>query len=160
LKPEHIKAIQWSESNKKSLTKSLNTLKSIKGFDQRVQIAHNQVFDEVDCLECGNCCRTTGPLLLNSDIDRIARKLKISPKEFSNRYLKVDEENDFVFKSMPCTFLGTDNHCSIYEFRPRACRAFPHTDQKGQAQILHLTRKNSKICPAVSKILKLLSELG
>jgi Fe-S-cluster containining protein len=160
LNSEHLKAIHWTESNKKSLTKTLNTLKSIKGFDQRIQTAHNQAFGEIDCLECGNCCRTTGPLLVHSDIDKIARKQKLSSKEFIARHLRVDEDGDFVFNSMPCPFLGTDNYCSIYSYRPKACREYPHTDQKGQAAILHLTRKNAKICPAVSKILKIVHELG
>lgn len=45
-------------------------------------------------------------------------------------YLRVDEDNDKVFKSMPCPFLGEDNLCSIYDIRPKACREFPHTDRK------------------------------
>jgi len=159
LKPAHLKAIQWSESNKKKLTKALNTMKSIKGFDQIIYDAHTEAFDEINCLECGNCCRTTGPLLLSNDIARISKHLKISSKEFSKQYLRIDEDGDHVFKSMPCPFLGEDNYCSVYEYRPKACRTFPHTDQKGQAQILNLTRKNAKICPAVSRILQIVSDL-
>lgn len=134
-------------------------MKSIKGFDQVIYDAHTEAFDEINCLECGNCCRTTGPLLLSNDITRISKHLKISSKEFSNQYLRIDEDGDHVFKSMPCPFLGEDNYCSVYEYRPKACRTFPHTDQKGQAQILNLTRKNAKICPAVSRILQIVSDL-
>lgn len=155
MKSEHLNALRWSESNKNFLTKRLNTLKSKKGFDKRVKNAHNEVFAETNCLECGNCCRTTGPLLTSNDIDRLATKLKMSPAEFVAKFLRKDEEGDFVFKSMPCPFLGDDNYCSVYDSRPRACREYPHTHQNGQAQLLKLTRKNARICPAVSKILQI-----
>jgi len=93
------------------------------------------------------------------DIGKLSRRLKIAEKDFFNRYLRVDEDGDFVFQSMPCPFLGSDNYCSVYEDRPKACRAFPHTDQKGQMDIMHLTRKNAKICPAVSQIFQQLVKL-
>ena len=51
-------------------------------------------------------------------------------------------------KSMPCPFLGPDNLCDIYDVRPKACAAFPHTDRKKIYQINHLTIKNTLFCPA------------
>jgi Fe-S-cluster containining protein len=48
--------------------------------------------------------------------------------------------------------LESDNACSIYEDRPKACREYPHTDRVKQAQILDLTAKNALICPAVGEI--------
>ncbi|NBU47652.1 MAG: YkgJ family cysteine cluster protein, partial [Flavobacteriales bacterium] len=60
----------------------------------------------------------------------------------------------YVLKSSPCTFLGDDNYCNIYEVRPLACREYPHTDRKNMFQILDLTAQNSKICPAVSRIVQ------
>ena len=137
--------IQWSESNKKLLTRKLLTLKKSKSLDRVVHSAHNEAFNEIDCLDCANCCKTTGPLLTPPDVQRISSKLKKTEKSFVEEYLRRDEDDDLVFKSMPCPFLQDDNACSIYSFRPRACRAFPHTDQAGQASILNLTRKNAKI---------------
>lgn len=159
MRPEYFKLLQWSESNKKNLTKRIDRLKRLKTLDAPINFAHKKAFEEIDCLHCANCCKTTGPLLTNNDISRISSKLRLSEKEFSEVYLKVDDEDDRIFKSMPCPFLNDDNYCSIYEFRPRACRQFPHTDQNGQAQIMHLTRKNAKICPAVARIFQIISEI-
>ena len=117
---------------------------------------HEEVFKEVDCLSCANCCKTTGPLLRVADIKKISRRLKIGEGRFIDEYLRIDEEGDYVFKSMPCPFLESDNKCGIYEDRPKACRQFPHTDQKGQVSIFHLTRKNARVCPAVAKIARTL----
>jgi Fe-S-cluster containining protein len=72
--------------------------------------------------------------------------------EFVKNYLKMDEEKDYVLQSSPCAFLGNDNKCDIYEFRPLACREYPHTDRKNMHQILDLTVKNTEICPAVADI--------
>ncbi len=60
---------------------------------------------------------------------------------FEDMYLRVDEDGDKVFQSMPCPFLGGDNLCSIYDARPKACREFPHTDRKKIYQINNLTIK-------------------
>ena len=50
--------------------------------------------------------------------------------------------------------LGTDNKCSIYDIRPKACREFPHTDRRKFQQINALTLKNVKICPAAFNIVE------
>ena len=68
--------------------------------------------------------------------------------------LEDDEENDYVLQSVPCTFLGADNYCSIYDVRPKACREFPHTDRKKFQQISNLTLKNVAICPAAFNIVE------
>ena len=59
---------------------------------------------------------------------------------------------------MPCTFLSEDNSCSIYDFRPKACREFPHTDRRRQTQLLKITHKNLEVCPAVFEIVEKLKE--
>ncbi|MCG9880301.1 MAG: YkgJ family cysteine cluster protein [Bacteroidia bacterium] len=120
--------------------------------DTIIQDLHDQAFEEIDCLQCANCCKTTGPLLLNKDIDRLAKDLKMRPADFTEKYLKIDEDKDYVFKQLPCPFLGSDHYCHVYEARPNACREYPHTQQRNQFQKLPITQKNSLICPAVAKI--------
>ncbi len=114
---------------------------------------HEQTFRKMDCLACANCCKTTSPLFRDVDIKRISKRLRMPVGKFIDQYLRIDEDNDYVLQSSPCTFLGSDNKCSIYEDRPLACREYPHTDRKNMYQILDLTLINSQICPAVSKIL-------
>ena len=119
---------------------------------------HDKVFECTDCLKCANCCTTTGPLFTDKDIIRIAKYLRIKPSEFTEKYLRIDEDRDYVLKSVPCTFLGEDNYCSIYEVRPKACREYPHTDRKKQNQLLNLTEKNIEVCPAVFNIVEKLKK--
>ncbi|MEM7487016.1 MAG: YkgJ family cysteine cluster protein [Bacteroidota bacterium] len=125
-----------------------------KDLDYTMQNLHNTEFQRTDCLACANCCKTTGPLFTNADIERIAKHFRKKPSQFIDEYLRVDEENDYVLKEVPCAFLGDDNYCSIYDVRPKACREFPHTDRKKFQQITNLTLKNVAICPAAFNIVE------
>jgi Fe-S-cluster containining protein len=133
--------------------KKLKKTKS-KVLDRLIHPIHKEVFSCTNCLECANCCKTTGPLFTDKDIFSISKFLKIKPSNFVEKYLRVDEEKDYVLKTTPCVFLADDNSCTIYESRPKACRDFPHTDRVKQSQLLKITQKNYEICPAVYKIIE------
>lgn len=119
-----------------------------KNLDFVAEQAHEQTFQEIDCLSCANCCKTTGPLFTEKDIDRISKHLRIKPGVFEDKYLRIDEDQDKVLQNLPCWFLEDDNKCSIYDVRPKACREYPHTDRKKVYQINNLMLKNTEICPA------------
>ncbi len=110
---------------------------------------HNEAFQKIDCLSCANCCKTTGPLFIPSDIKRISKRLKMRQTDFETTYLRVDEDGDKVLQQLPCPFLEADNYCGIYEDRPKACREFPHTNRPKFHQITQITAKNVAVCPAV-----------
>ena len=131
-----------------------------KQLDQTVAELHDAVFEEMDCLTCANCCKTTSPIFTDKDIDRIARHLGMRPAVFVSTYLHLDEDGDYVLNVAPCLFLGANNYCSIYEARPRACREYPHTNRKNFHQILDLTLKNTSICPAAFEVVKRLRAVG
>lgn len=120
---------------------------------------HHEVFEEVDCLQCANCCKTTSPIFYQNDIERVARALKMRPGYFIEKYLKIDEDKDYVLKSTPCPFLDAENHCSVYEERPKACRAYPHTNRKKMVQITDLTFRNTMVCPAVFEMVERLKNI-
>ncbi|WP_300977046.1 YkgJ family cysteine cluster protein [Flavobacterium sp.] len=128
--------------------------KTPKNLDYVMQELHDNEFKKTNCLDCANCCKTTGPLFTIADIERIAKHLRVKPQQFMAQYLRVDEDNDYVLQTVPCAFLDQDNTCFIYEVRPKACREFPHTDRKKFQQISDITLKNIPICPAVYNIVE------
>lgn len=130
--------------------------KKLKNLDDLFHKAHEEVFKKTDCLSCGNCCKTTSPIFKNRDIKRISKNFRMKDSQFIDQYLFEDEDEDYVLKSSPCAFLGSDNYCSIYEIRPDACREFPHTNRRKMNQILPLTEKNTMVCPAVLEITEVL----
>lgn len=146
------KANEKNAENKKFFAKLKK--KPPKNLDYLMQELHNTEFQRTNCLSCANCCKTTGPLFTNADIERISKHFRLKPKKFIDTYLRLDEESDYVLQEVPCSFLGADNYCSIYEVRPKACREFPHTDRKKFQQISNLTLKNVAICPAAFNIVE------
>jgi Fe-S-cluster containining protein len=128
--------------------------KTPKNLDYAMQDFHDSEFKKTDCLNCANCCKTTGPLFTAADVERISKYLRLKPQQFIAQYLRVDEDQDYVLQTVPCSFLDQDNTCFIYEVRPKACREFPHTDRKKFQQITDLTLKNIPICPAAYNIVE------
>lgn len=133
------------------LLKKLIKLDS-KKLDRLFYELHEKEFTVIDCLQCGKCCTGLGPLLTDKDISRLSEYLKIKPSEFTQKFLMIDEDNDYVFKSMPCPFIAEDNFCTVYDSRPVACRDYPHTNRKNIRGILHLCIKNAETCPVVENI--------
>ena len=120
---------------------------------------HEEVFEEINCLDCGNCCKTTSPIFYQADIERLSKSLRIKPGDFISKYLRLDEDRDYVLTTAPCPFLGTDNYCAVYEDRPKACREYPHTDRKKMVQITDLTYKNTLVCPAVLEMVERMKKI-
>jgi Fe-S-cluster containining protein len=149
------KSIQKAQAEFKSNKKIINGLKKRKpnDIDNYFNDTHEVEFRKMDCLTCSNCCKTTSPIFRDADIRRISKFLKVKESRFVDDYLRMDEEQDYVLKKSPCSFLLNDNTCSIYEVRPLACKEYPHTNRKNMHQILDLTLLNSVICPVVARIL-------
>ncbi len=151
------------QSKKKSVEnkKFLQGLKKkdARKIDDQFHTLHQEVFEEIDCLTCANCCKTTSPIFYQTDIERVAKFLRMKPGDFIEKYLRIDEDRDFVLKTSPCPFLGEDNFCNVYEVRPKACREYPHTNRKKMVQVMDLTYKNTLVCPAVLEIVERLKSI-
>lgn len=158
--PEYQADLQQAQSKRTETRAYLKRLRDKKprALDSTVAALHDEVFEEVDCLACANCCATTSPVFTDRDIERIARHLRMKPSAFVEAYLHLDEDQDYVLNEAPCHFLGPDNYCMIYEQRPKACREYPHTNRKRFHQIWKLTARNYEMCPATHRIIERLKQ--
>lgn len=138
----------------KSYMGKLNVKKAIPWLPQ----FHEQAFEQVDCLSCGNCCKGYSPRFKTPDIKRISKYLGLREGAFIDKYLKIDSDGDYVLLQTPCPFLGSDNHCSIYAERPSDCRRFPYTDEDVFVKRVSITLKNVSFCPAAYLVLEKLME--
>lgn len=125
---------------------------------KQLPVLHEEAFSKVDCLQCANCCKNYSPRFKTPDIKRISKHLKMRESDFIETYLQVDEEGDYVSKSLPCPFLGADNYCSIYDQRPSDCQRFPYTDEDVIIKRQALTLKNSSYCPITYYVVEKLIE--
>jgi Fe-S-cluster containining protein len=119
---------------------------------------HEEAFEKIDCLQCANCCKNYSPRFKTPDVKRIAKLLRMKESVFIETYLRVDEDGDFVARSLPCPFLGPDNYCTIYDDRPSDCQRFPYTDEDVIIKRQALTLKNSTFCPITYYVIERLIE--
>ena len=125
--------------------------------DREARALYRRYSSEIDCTECGNCCKEMTPVLKGADIRRISGSLGLSVREVRERYLRYDEDGDITFHAKPCPFLS-DNICTIYESRPDCCRSFPHLHEDGFLYRMDQALKNCPVCPIVFHVCEDLKE--
>ena len=142
---------------RKSFRKFLNKTekKAPRGIDKLTPIIEKEVWAEVDCLSCANCCKKMTPTFTPQDLKRISAHFKQTPDEFRKKWLKKDINKDLVNKTQPCQFLNLkDNKCSIYAIRPVDCSGFPHLSKKKWVEYAYIHKQNIDYCPATFKMVE------
>ena len=83
---------------------------------------------QIECFRCGICCTRYQPPLTHEESKTIAKGLGISTEDFLARYAQLTNAGYLLRQSEKgCIFLsweedGARASCSIYPFRPEACR--------------------------------------
>lgn len=115
-----------------------------------------EVWEEVDCLSCANCCKTMTPTFTTADMKRISAHFGQTVDEFKEKWLRKERrgDGDWMNKNEPCQFLNLENNkCSIYEIRPVDCAEFPHLTKK-MKDYAHVFKQNVEYCPATYKLVE------
>ena len=127
-----------------------------RGLDKMAEAVDTEVWKEIDCLSCANCCKTMSPTFTAKDIKRISLYFEMTPKEFKEKWLYFDKKDgDWMNVKQPCQFLDlSTNMCSIYEVRPADCAGFPHLKKKKMVEYIHVHKQNVSYCPATFKMVE------
>ncbi len=139
------------EKNKRRLRLVLSKVekKAPPHLDQLAEKIDKEVWKEVNCLSCANCCKVMTPTFTVQDFKRISSHLGQTPKEFKDQWLVKDKNQDWTNKINPCLFLDLKtNMCKIYEIRPTDCSGFPHLAKKKMVDYIHVHKQNIEYCPA------------
>ena len=118
------------------------------------QIARD-VSDRVDCTACGNCCRPMLVAVDNDDIALLAKSQKISFMAFERRAVMRAEDGEKCLIRTPCDFLS-GNMCTVYEYRPKACRDFPYLHHPEFRKRMLTAIDNTEVCPIAYNTIELL----
>jgi Fe-S-cluster containining protein len=108
-------------------------MKSHTFVERQFRKAAEEVQDQIDCRECGECCRVTEVQIVERDVEKLAHFLGISVKAFVEQHTALDEDGAMILRRKPatagsaggCEFLQ-GNECTVYEARPGNCERFPH----------------------------------
>jgi len=100
---------------------------------------------------CTACCRQKGFVYLTeSDLQRIAKFLRMKAQDFERRY--VYRTRNLLRLRMPrhtqCHFLE-ETGCSIHEVKPTQCRIFPYWPELLEDK--KEWRKTAAWCPGIGK---------
>ena len=148
--------------NKKTLKNFLTRIgkNPPRGLDSIAVTLEQEVWKEVDCMSCANCCKTMSPTYTKADIKRISKHFSQTPEEFTKQWLRKDREGDLLNKTEPCQFLDLkDNKCSIYAIRPLDCSGFPHLRKKKMVDYMHVHKQNIELCPATYRLVEKMQSL-
>lgn len=131
----------------------------VRGLQKMVVELEKEVWQDVDCLSCANCCKTMTPTFNSADIKRISAHLNQTPDEFKAKWLyKQRNTGDWLNKTEPCQFLNLkDNKCSIYAVRPADCSGFPHLPKR-MVDYMHVHKQNIEYCPATHRLVEKMIE--
>jgi uncharacterized protein len=147
------KKVNINKTKMKRFLKRLENNKT-KGLDFIAEKLEPEVWKEIDCLACANCCKTMSPTYTKEDITRISAHLQMTPAAFKEKWLYKADDGDWMNVKQPCQFLGSDNMCSIYEVRPYDCASFPHLTKKRMLQYVHVHEQNITYCPATYSLVE------
>jgi Fe-S-cluster containining protein len=130
-----------------------------RAIDKLTPEVEKEVWKEIDCLSCANCCKKMTPTFTKTDLKRISAHFGQTPEEFRKQWLTKDRNKDLVNKNQPCQFLNLkDNKCSIYAIRPVDCAGFPHLSKKKWVEYAHVHKQNIDYCPATFRMVEKIIE--
>jgi uncharacterized protein len=157
MKPVNLRSFrQKVRHHKKSFKRFLTRLEKHppRGIESLTAKLEKEVWQEIDCLTCANCCKTMTPTFTAADLKRISAHFGQTVDEFKKKWLYKDRSGDWMNKKEPCQFLNLeDNKCSIYAVRPADCAGFPHLPKR-MKDYAHVHKQNVEYCPATYRIVE------
>ncbi|MFY7965612.1 MAG: YkgJ family cysteine cluster protein [Chitinophagaceae bacterium] len=92
--------------------------------DEAVYELDSIITPQIDCTQCGNCCKTLMINVEEPESKIAAHSLSLTQKQFEDSYIEKSLGGRMVISKIPCHFLE-DNKCNIYLNRFSGCREFP-----------------------------------
>ncbi|MBS4063594.1 MAG: YkgJ family cysteine cluster protein [Chitinophagaceae bacterium] len=125
--------------------------------DTAVHQLNQTIEPQIDCTQCGNCCKTLMVNITGEEADRASAHLQMTRQAFDEAYVEKGSHELMIINAIPCHFLkGTS--CSIYEHRFAGCREFPalhlpHFTQRLFTVMMHYDR-----CPIIFNVVEALKK--
>jgi len=121
--------------------------------DDAVYELDHKISPQIDCTQCGNCCKTLMINVETPEANLAAKSLGISRAIFDENYIEKSISGKMVISKIPCHFLE-DNKCTIYLSRFAGCREFPalhlpHIQKRLFTIFMHYGR-----CPIIFNVME------
>lgn len=115
------------------------------------------VTPQIDCTQCGNCCRSLMINVTPEETVSLAVHLNEKIEVVKEKYIEISSEGQMIVNTIPCHFLA-DSSCTIYENRFTECREFPHLLKDNFTGRLFGTLMYYSLCPIIFNVVESLKE--
>ena len=129
MQPVNLRSFrQKAKDRKNSMRRFLTKLgrEAPRGLDKKIAVLEKEVWQEIDCLTCANCCKTMTPTFTNTDMKRISAHLNMTVDAFQKKWGR-----------------------NI----PDDCAGFPHLSKKFKDYV-HIHKQNVELCPATFRLVE------
>lgn len=124
-----------------------------KAIDGIVHQLNQTVSAQIDCTNCGNCCKTLMINISEEEANAVAHHLQQNRKDFDEKYVEKGINGMMIINKMPCHFLNK-NKCTVYENRFGGCREFPAMHLPDFKERLFTTFMHYDRCPIIFNVIE------
>jgi uncharacterized protein len=126
--------------------------------DELVFKLSDEITSQIDCTQCGNCCRSLMINVDDADAARLSAHLQLEKEAFYEKYVERSSQGSLaVMNTIPCHFLH-ENKCTVYEARPNECMEFPGLHHPGFTKRLFTIFMHYGRCPIIYNVVEKLKE--
>lgn len=116
-----------------------------------------QVSQQVDCRQCGNCCKTLMIVVTEEELARVASLTSADPADFKSNHITEGWNGKMILNQMPCQFLN-NRECTIYPDRFAGCREFPALHLPGFTSRFFTIQMHYDRCPIIFNVVEQLKK--
>jgi Fe-S-cluster containining protein len=121
--------------------------------DSVVHEINNTITPQIDCTQCGNCCKSLMINITPQETDSLAVHLNMDVNTVKEKYIETSEQGQMIMSAIPCHFLS-GTQCTIYENRFKECRDFPHLHKQNFTARLLGTLMYYSMCPIIFNVVE------
>jgi Fe-S-cluster containining protein len=129
-----------------------------KMVDECVEKLLPAVENEINCTQCGACCKELMINVTKDEVFSVTKALSIEKNEFLEKHIEQSASGDIlIMNTIPCFFLS-GSKCGIYENRFNECREFPHLHKPNLAGRMFGTLMHYGRCAIIFNVVEQLKE--
>ena len=111
------------------------------------------ISSQIDCMQCGNCCKSLMINVSDDEANHLSEHLHQSRKEFEHKYVEKGNNGMMIINTIPCHFLH-NNKCTVYEHRFAGCKEFPGLHLPDFTKRLFSVFMHYKRCPIIFNVVE------
>lgn len=125
--------------------------------DQIVHQLNEEIAPQIDCTQCGNCCKSLMINVTPEETESLAEHLSMNITVVKEKYIEVSAQGQMIINTIPCHFLQ-EKSCTIYQNRFTECREFPHLHKPNFKARFFSTIMYYPMCPIIFNVIETLKE--